>query len=390
MRIFDRMPLLAGALSAVALILGAGATRAADSSTAQQAATAAPTPSATPRPSACTGDCNDDGVVELDELVRGVGAALGTADAEQCRAFRMTTDGAVAIGELVQAVQRALRGCDSAPPFVAVLSAFPAELAAVLERATVDEGVVLGDRVMRVGELGGVRVVMGMTGIGIANATATTAAVLDRFPVTGVVVSGVAGSTLNIGDVTVPNSWMLDDSATYAAYPPWLALANQTTAPGLVDLQSCIVVPDHGEAPVCLPNAPAVVVGGIGHSSGFENSPVPCTPGGGDVFGCDAVPASSGSGSAVSMERAAVLDEPTTPVAEDMETAAIAAQAQMRGLPFIGFRAVSDGAGDPLMLPGFPSQFAAYYPLSAHNAAAAATAFLQELAQSRAVPASSR
>ena len=60
-----------------------------------------------------------------------------------------------------------------------------------------------------------------------------------------------------------------------------------------------------------------------------------------------------------------------------METAAIAREATKRGVPFIAFRATSDGAGDPLMLPGFPSEFFVYYRLAAHNAAAAAIAFLE-------------
>jgi adenosylhomocysteine nucleosidase len=62
-----------------------------------------------------------------------------------------------------------------------------------------------------------------------------------------------------------------------------------------------------------------------------------------------------------------------------METAAIAAAAAARGVPYIAFRAVSDGAEDPLELPGFPAQFFAYYPLAAHNAAAAASGFLARL-----------
>ena len=61
----------------------------------------------------------------------------------------------------------------------------------------------------------------------------------------------------------------------------------------------------------------------------------------------------------------------------DMETAAIARETAARGLPFIAFRATSDGSGDPLGLPGFPAQFFAYYRLSAHNAAAATVAFLR-------------
>src|SRR5690606_8369751 len=66
-------------------------------------------------------------------------------------------------------------------------------------------------------------------------------------------------------------------------------------------------------------------------------------------------------------------------VAVDMETAAVAQVAAEHGLRFIAFRAVSDGANDPLGLPGFPAQFFAYYPLAARNAAAAVAAFLARL-----------
>jgi nucleoside phosphorylase len=63
----------------------------------------------------------------------------------------------------------------------------------------------------------------------------------------------------------------------------------------------------------------------------------------------------------------------------DMESAAVAREAARHGLPFIAFRAVSDGPGDPLNLPGFPAQFFAYYRLAADNAAAAAAAFVELL-----------
>jgi hypothetical protein len=45
-------------------------------------------------------------------------------------------------------------------------------------------------------------------------------------------------------------------------------------------------------------------------------------------------------------------------------------------VPFIGFRAVSDGGGDPLHLPGFPVQFFYYRQLAADNAARVTLAFL--------------
>jgi nucleoside phosphorylase len=67
----------------------------------------------------------------------------------------------------------------------------------------------------------------------------------------------------------------------------------------------------------------------------------------------------------------------TTYIAEDMETAAVARVAAQHRTPFIAFRAVSDGKGDPLMLPGFPFQFFMYRQLAADNAATVALAFLK-------------
>jgi nucleoside phosphorylase len=48
------------------------------------------------------------------------------------------------------------------------------------------------------------------------------------------------------------------------------------------------------------------------------------------------------------------------------------------GVPFLGVRAVSDGGGDPLHLPGFPVQFFAYRQLAGNNAAALTVAILRE------------
>jgi nucleoside phosphorylase len=75
----------------------------------------------------------------------------------------------------------------------------------------------------------------------------------------------------------------------------------------------------------------------------------------------------------------------TLPVdAADEETAAVLKVARARGVPFLGFRGVSDGAGDPLGLPGFPVQFVVYRQLAADNAAAAVIGFLKAWpAQSR-------
>jgi nucleoside phosphorylase len=253
---------------------------------------------------------------------------------------------------------------------VAVLSAFPAELAAVLERMEIDGTLAVMGRTFRTGTLGGVRVIAGMTGIGLVNAATTTAALLDQYEVSGVVVSGVAGSPARIGDVTVPEAWQLVGESTYATDPTWLAVASAIASADEVDFESCTVRPSAPDDPICLLHEPIIVVGGIGESSDpFGAMAVACTPNGGDVFGCD-VDTTGGASAAARGETAVPA------AAVDMESAAIAREAALRGLPFIAFRAVSDGEGDPLNLPGFPAQFFTYYRLAAHNAAAAAQAFV--------------
>jgi hypothetical protein len=76
--------------------------------------TASPSPSPTPTltPFAgCVGDCNDNGVVTIDELIRAVSISLGLADLDTCLAADGDQDGAVEIDELVTAVNNGLSDC---------------------------------------------------------------------------------------------------------------------------------------------------------------------------------------------------------------------------------------------------------------------------------------
>jgi len=59
----------------------------------------------------CTGDCNSDGNVTVDELVKGVNIALGNADVAECAAFDRNGNGEVTVDELVAGVNNALSGC---------------------------------------------------------------------------------------------------------------------------------------------------------------------------------------------------------------------------------------------------------------------------------------
>jgi hypothetical protein len=62
-------------------------------------------------PVPCTGDCNGNGAVSIEELVLGVGIALDTTPLDACRAFDPDGDELVSISELIAAVGNALAGC---------------------------------------------------------------------------------------------------------------------------------------------------------------------------------------------------------------------------------------------------------------------------------------
>ena len=55
------------------------------------------------------GDCNRNGAVAIDELVRGVNIALGGAPVSECTPFDRVADGRVTVDELVRGVANALR-----------------------------------------------------------------------------------------------------------------------------------------------------------------------------------------------------------------------------------------------------------------------------------------
>jgi len=71
-----------------------------------------PTPTAAPT---CAGDCDGNGQVTVDELVRGVTMALGLATADDCRNLDRNGDSQITIDELMKAVNTALYGCVRQP-----------------------------------------------------------------------------------------------------------------------------------------------------------------------------------------------------------------------------------------------------------------------------------
>ncbi len=78
--------------------------------------TATPTPTTTPSPTAtspptCPGDCDTNGAVTVDELIRGVDIALARQSLIACANLDANRDSEVRVDELVRAVNGALHGC---------------------------------------------------------------------------------------------------------------------------------------------------------------------------------------------------------------------------------------------------------------------------------------
>lgn len=59
----------------------------------------------------CVGDCNQNGVVAINELILGVRISLGETGLASCPAFDADGDGQVRIAELIRGVNAALFGC---------------------------------------------------------------------------------------------------------------------------------------------------------------------------------------------------------------------------------------------------------------------------------------
>jgi nucleoside phosphorylase len=290
-----------------------------------------------------------------------------------------------------------------------IVTAMPLELNPLIERADITSQIRTGGHTYYLGHLAGRDVVLTMSGIGPANAAATVdtafSSLACRFR--AVLFSGVAGSTHNIGDVIVPRRWTLDEGKTWQPVDPALlktARGLKASALGLtqdvpVGDAACACPGVDAATPVHLPTPVQLRVGGSGATTDpFDGRAVPCLPGGGDIAGCE--PCLTAEGTADNAETfadrapdAADLVAGLTggqassalPVdAFDEETAAVLRVARTEKVPFLGFRGVSDGAGDPLMLPGFPVQFVHYRQLAADNAAATVIAFLKASpAQSR-------
>jgi adenosylhomocysteine nucleosidase len=306
------------------------------------------------------------------------------------------------LGAALVATALLLQGCSTAPatasavtadavrldaiPRVAVISAFQPELTLLLARVDQPRKHRVNGVDFTTGTLQGKPVVLFLSGISMTNAAMTTQLALDRFRVTHLVVSGIAGGVnpgLHVGDVTVAQRW-----GQYMEYlaarevapgryqaPPWMKDATmpafgffhprpvEVRTAGRTEIErrfwfdadpALLAVARQVENLAlercdpdrkCLSRAPRVVVGGNGVS--------------GPAF----------------VDNAA-FREYTFRTFEanvlDMETAAMAHVAYANGVPFIAFRSLSDLAGGG----EGENEMGTFFRIAADNSARVLLAFL--------------
>lgn len=270
----------------------------------------------------------------------------------------------------------------------AVISAFGPELAALTAAASDKHIFTVAGAEFTTATLEGKPVVLFLSGVSMVNAAMNTQRALDRFRITRIVFSGIAGGvdpSLDVGDVVVADQWgqylestmarevapgrfqpsagqkpddphfgmiypapvqvarrpgVLERRAWFPADPGLVALA-RTVAP-TVELKRCAA------AGQCLAKPPRVVVGGNG------------------VSGQSFVDNAALRTWAYATFQARVLD---------METAAVAQVAYADDVPFIAFRSLSDLAGGD---PG-TNQARVFFQLASDNSAAVVRAFVAAL-----------
>ena len=257
------------------------------------------------------------------------------------------------------ALQAAPRFLDDTPRMV-VMSAFEPEWLTLLERTDGQKEHVLNGKRFVTGRLAGKDVLLVLSGVSMVNAAMTAQQVIDRFNVSAIVFSGIAGGvdpSLKIGDVVIADQWgeylenvLAREVDGRYVLPPFYSkddfypnfgmmfprnvkvtregldkpehrfwfpvdaglLAVARGMAGGVTLENC------DEKGTCLTHKPRIVVGGHG------------------VSGQSFVDNAKFRTYAFDRFEARVLD---------MESAAVAHVAFTNGVPFIAFRSLSDLAG---------------------------------------------
>lgn len=271
-------------------------------------------------------------------------------------------------------------------PRTAIILAFDPEWQAMTGQVAHAKTVTENGAVFITGDIGGQPVVLMKSGVSMVNAAMNTQLLLDRYKISRIVFSGIAGGVdpaLHIGDVVVAEHWSQPMEAVAAretpqgfAPPAWLGgLSDKAhfamffprrteiagtyydsfpADPALLELSRKVAAATSLKACAtttqCLDHAPQIVVGGEGVSAAafIDNA-----------------------------DYRQYLYTTFHARVTDMETAAVAQVAYANHVPFIAFRSLSDLAGGD----ADTNQMTTFMTLASENSAAVVVAFVKALGE---------
>lgn len=277
-------------------------------------------------------------------------------------------------------------------PRVVVIAAWEPELEALLDNLQEEDRTVIQGRTFYAGQMGGMDVVVTLSGMSMVNAAVAAEIALREFNPIAIINTGIAGGVspeLSIGDVVIPEQWAEYLESIFArqtedGYAPGDVRYVEEIEPfGMIYPRAVDVTHASGEADtedslVWFPSDPELLqlAGDLADSVKLDS----CTP---DERCLSHEPRLVAGGNGVSasvfMDNADVrawLANAFDADAVDMESAAIAQVAYTGDVPFLAIRSLSDlGGGGP-----GENEVDTFYELAAGNAAGVVEALLEAMA----------
>jgi adenosylhomocysteine nucleosidase len=256
--------------------------------------------------------------------------------------------------------------CNPTQPYL-VLYAFDDEGRLLAGEMTTDRTDTLLGREVHIGKLAGKEIILAESGVGMTNAAMTVQKMIDQYNPKAVIFSGIAGgidSSVQIGDIVVPDKWATHDYGYYGA-DSFIVSGVDIVEPEVdtivekiyLKVDDTLLETARRLSEMALDfdsigsRVPHLIVGGVGVS--------------GDSF-IDQV------------QKRLWLSDHFGALTTDMETAAVAQVCAVNGVPFIGFRSASDLAGGSGS-ESARSEIRRFFQVAANNSARVVVKFLEIL-----------
>jgi len=145
----------------------------------------------------CAGDCDRGGSVTVDELIKGIGIALGTGNVDECLSIDTSGDRVVTVDEIVNGVTNGLQGCPTFDGEFFAAVTLDAGRSATVELDVQENG--QASALVTISEASGLRALLG-GGSGAVSLTVTGTVNLDTgvFTLSGSYTDGAVTRSVNL------------------------------------------------------------------------------------------------------------------------------------------------------------------------------------------------